>query len=74
MVDGIAKSIRRGHEAIQPGSIFIRYGSHGGRHHGVSKEEIRGLQPYSQGVSLSGMKAMVDSIAESRRRYIRLYS
>ena len=24
MVDGIAESIRRAHEAVQPGSIFIR--------------------------------------------------
>ena len=25
MVDGIAESVRRAHEALQPGSIFIRY-------------------------------------------------
>jgi hypothetical protein len=66
MVDGIAESIRRAHEAIQPGSIFIRYGSHGGRHRGVRQECLQDLQPW--GVSSSGMEAMVDGITESIRR------
>jgi hypothetical protein len=93
MVDGIAESIRRAHEAIQPGSIFIRYGGHGGRHRGVHQKGTRGhsaweylhqvwkpwwtasrspsgghTRPHSQGVSSSGMEAMMDGIAESIRR------
>jgi hypothetical protein len=60
MVDGIAESIRWAHEAIQPGSIFIRYGCHGS---GVHKGGH--TMPYSLGGSSSGMDAMV---AESIRR------